>query len=357
MWMTIKTLIMMKTFEQNKISIISDLHFGVHQGNATWHNISFEFAKWFKKQLIKQKIKDIVICGDVNNDRNEISVNTMHVVTNIFKLWKQFNIKIIIGNHDAYYKDRCDVNSLGQFAEWPNIDLIDKLTTIEQYGQKISFCPWSTQLSDIPKGDITFGHFDIAGFKVNKTKISAEGLKSYDIMNRSPLIISGHFHIRDERKYENGIILYTGSAYQLNWGDCNEERGFYIFNIEDKSYSFIENDYSPKHIKFRLSELLAIGKITDEMKKEFKGNFINFIIDKSINTDQLDILITKLNSLNPLSLKTEFENDQKYIDENFNFESTAVDVIETIQEFINMLDLKNKEEVKKYTIELYKRIT
>ena len=105
-------------FKQSKIAVVSDLHFGVHQNNQTWHTIAIDFAKWFKKQLIKNKIQDIVICGDINNDRNEISVNTMHVVNQIFKLWKDFNIKIIIGNHDAYYKDRCDVNSLSMFAEW-----------------------------------------------------------------------------------------------------------------------------------------------------------------------------------------------------------------------------------------------
>jgi metallophosphoesterase superfamily enzyme len=105
------------SFKNNKIALVSDLHFGVHQGNHMWLDISLEFAKWFRDELIKKDIKDIMICGDINNDRNEISVNTMSVVTKIFKIWKDFNIKIIIGNHDAYYKDRCDVHSLSQFSQ------------------------------------------------------------------------------------------------------------------------------------------------------------------------------------------------------------------------------------------------
>lgn len=344
-------------FKQSKIAVVSDLHFGVHQNNQTWHTIAIDFAKWFKKQLIKNKIQDIVICGDVNNDRNEISVNTMHVVNQVFKLWKNFNIKIIIGNHDAYYKDRCDVNSLSVFAEWSNIDLIDEVACIDQFENRICFCPWSTEMDDIPKSDIIFGHFDVTGFKMNKNKICAEGIPSHKLIDKGSLVVSGHFHTKDERKYNNGTILYTGSPYELNWGDCNEERGFYLLDLESKEHTFICNNISPKHKKIRLSEFLALKKITQTFKKEFTGNFVKFIIDQNITTDKLDILINKLNSLGPISLQTEFELDQKYISDEFSFDSIGVDISETIQEFINLLDLKNKKEVLNYTLELYKKVS
>ena len=113
------------TFENKKICCLSDLHIGVHQGSSTWHNISLDFAKWLVKHLDENGIKDIVICGDINNDRNEISVNSLNVVNNVFKIWKKYNIKVIVGNHDAYYRDISDINSLSLLYGWDNITVID----------------------------------------------------------------------------------------------------------------------------------------------------------------------------------------------------------------------------------------
>jgi len=342
--------------KDNKICCISDLHFGVHQGSTIWHNISLDFANWLKTQLDERGIKDIVICGDINNDRNEISVNSMHIVSKIFDIWKKYNIKIIVGNHDAYYKDRSDINSLSLLAGWDNIEIIDVIKTINQFGKSITFCPWATELDKIPNSDIIFGHFDITGFKMNKSKVCTEGINSSDMLKKSNLIVSGHFHLREERKYKDGTILYLGCPYELNWGDYGDTKGFHILNLETKEYTFVENDLSPKHKKISLSELMANKKLTEDLKKDFKGNFVNFIVDENINSDKLDQLITKLGSLGAISIKTEFSLDNKIaVDENYEF--TSIDISEAIVEFINMLQIDNKDDVKDYMLELYKKLS
>jgi len=231
-----------KPFEKPEVAIVSDIHIGIHQNNQTWHKIVLDYAAWFKEQIKARGIRDIVITGDVNNDRNEISVATMAVVCQVFKMWKEFNIKVLIGNHDAYYKDRIDVNSLSQFSEWPNVDLIDEMTTIKQFERTYTFCPWGTEVNEIPKSDIVFGHFDISGFKISPMKICAEGMKSEDLLKQSNLVVSGHFHLRDERKYNKGKILYVGCPYEMTWSDYNNKKGIYFLNLETSQYDFVEND-------------------------------------------------------------------------------------------------------------------
>ena len=96
----------------NNVCCISDMHIGVHQNSTLWHNITIEWARWLADDLRKKGITDIIISGDVFHYRHEIAVNTIHIVTQILNIWKDFNIVLLVGNHDAYYKDRSDVNSL-----------------------------------------------------------------------------------------------------------------------------------------------------------------------------------------------------------------------------------------------------
>ena len=109
--------------------------------------------------LKKQKIQDIIISGDFFHYRDEIAVNTIHFATNILDIWKDFSIIMLVGNHDAYYKDKSEVNSLAILSGWPNITVIETITTVPLFGKQVTFCPWGTKLTEMPTSDIIFGHF------------------------------------------------------------------------------------------------------------------------------------------------------------------------------------------------------
>ena len=87
---------------------------------------------------------------------------------------------------------------------------------------------------------------------MNSYKVCDHGLESKQLFKKSPTIVSGHFHKKSHRKYENGQILYLGSPYQQNFGDVGDERGIYILNLENHAFNFIENKISPKHLKISL---------------------------------------------------------------------------------------------------------
>jgi len=204
-------------FRKSRVCCVSDIHVGVHQNTTLWHDIMIDWAVWLKKELTAKNITDIVISGDLFHYRDEIAVNTIHVVTKIMTIWKQFNIVILVGNHDSYYKDRVDVNSLSILSGWNNITIFETPEVVNCYDKKIMFCPWGTRVEELEKCDIMFGHFEVQSFKMNQYKVCTDGIKSGELLKHSPLVITGHFHLRDERQYKKGTVLYRESVSNGFW--------------------------------------------------------------------------------------------------------------------------------------------
>ena len=341
----------------NRVCCISDIHIGVHQNSSRWHDILMTWAHWLKTELVKKDIKDIVISGDFFHYRDEISVNTMYVASQVLDLWSNFNIVMLVGNHDAYYKERSDVNSLTMLKGRPNIRVIDTVETHECFGKKLTFVPWATPVHEIPESDIIFGHFEIQSFRMTSFKVCDTGMSAKDLLKKCPLIITGHFHLRDEREYKDGKILYLGNPFQMDFGDRETTKGYYLLDVTDREYSFYNNDVSPSHKKIRLSELIEFGDITDDVRSMFKNNIIRLIIDKNITPDDVDTLLRVLLSLNTISLTVEYENTYNNLKllEGERADLSGVDMVTAIKEFIELLDIDDKSDIVNQTVELYNR--
>lgn len=346
----------MLNFKDNTIALISDIHLGVHQDSALWHNTSLNFAKWLNIELKKRNILDIVIPGDVFHDRSEISVHTVSIAHKFFEELKDYNIIITVGNHDCYYKDRADINSISILTGWPNITVVDTLASIEQFNKKITFVPWATNINNIPESDIIFGHFELNSFYHNAFKVCNHGTPVNSILNKGKAIITGHFHKTEYRKYDDKMILYVGSPYQQTFADVNCPNGCYIFNLATlKVQEFIENNVSPKHIKIKVSDCVSGVHTLETLKQIVPGNIISFIVDKQITPEQSTLFANKLQLLKPLSLRTDFNFEQQNSQIEMSTDFTAVDINSTMEEFVNTIDVEHKNEVISYLFDLYKR--
>jgi len=335
-----------------KVCLIADLHVGVHQNSIFWHETSLKWAEWLRDQLLEKEITDIFILGDVYHYRDEVAVNTIHVVNQILSLWKDFNIVILVGNHDAYYKDRADINSLSILNGKNNITVIDQTSTFTVFGKTLTFLPWGAKLADLPKSDIAFGHLEIESFKMNSFKLCEHGTKTSDILRQAKLVFTGHFHLRDEREYDNGTIVYVGNPFEMDFGDTGTTKGYYILDIPTSEYCFYENTISPKHKKLTLTDISE----TKNIKDAIGNNIVKIVVDKKVDTDKIESLIKKMSSLNPFSLSVDYSlyDDNISVDDQ-NYEAGGVDLQKTIEEFINVLDIDNKAEVIQYCMDLYKR--
>lgn len=338
--------------DSNKVCCFSDLHLGVHQNSTQWHDIAIEFGKWMKKELKKRKIKDIIFCGDLLHYRDEVAVNTIQATSEFLSILNDFNIVMIPGNHDCYFKNNSSVHSLSILKGHKNILVYDKLTTDICFGKKLTFCPWGVDVDEIPKSDFVFGHFEIASFKLNEHKLCEHGFTSEDLFKKSPSIITGHFHTRQTREYSNGNIYYLGSPYNMDFGDSTEDRGISILDINTGELEFIANKVSPKHRKLKLSEIKESNALIECYAPQ---NFVKFVIDTKFTPEEVEEWIEKINSYKPLSLTVDYKYSigvQKIVSD---MDFASVDVTVAIKEFIDKLEIENKKDIIEYTLELYKK--
>lgn len=345
-------------FNKRKVCCVSDIHVGVHQNSGMWHEISLQWARWLRDELKTRGLTDIIIPGDLFHYRDEVAVNTIQVVTQMLMIWKDFNIVILVGNHDAFYKDRSEINSLSILKGWNNITVIDEPTLVEYKSRKLMFCPWGTYLNQIKESDIVFGHFEIQSFKFNQHKVCEEGMSSSALLTKAPLIITGHFHLREERKYNEGKILYLGNPYQMDFGDVYSKKGWYELDLLTGDYKFTENTISPTHQKIKLSELVEIGSLNADIRARFKNNIVKLIIDLQVAPDDMDILLKKFLELEAMSITADYDvNFNKFgLDGDDDHDLSGVDISVAIEEFVNLLeDVPNKQEIIDYTIDLYNR--
>lgn len=341
---------------QKKIGSFTDIHIGLNQDNSVWHDGVLEFAKKVSAFYKKNKIKDIIIPGDVFHNRSEISTKTLYVANRFFEYFKDFNIYISAGNHDSFFKDRAEINSICLLNGWPNITVVDTTPEIfKTTGNKtVSLIPWGTLAKDIPNSDICFGHFEINTFNMNTFKMCDKGEESKNLLEKSPFVISGHFHHKDHREYPKGQILYMGSPYQQNFGDVNEERGYYIIDTENNTFDFFVNDFSPSYHKVSVKNIKQ-GKITSKNLKEIiPNNFISLTVDEVLPSDDITLLAGKIQNLNPVFFRIDYKDLTQDLTSNQQLEYDTVDIVKNMQDFINSIEnIEYKDEVANYLTELY----
>jgi DNA repair exonuclease SbcCD nuclease subunit len=192
---------------------------------------------------------------------------------------------------------------------------------------------------------------------MNSFKTCDHGAKSINLLSKADLVMTGHFHLRDERKYKEGTIVYVGNPFEMDFGDAGSTKGYYILDITNSTYEFHENVLSPKHKKVTLTELTAHKSLSGEdVKKLVNNSIIKLIIDKKAKEDGIDALIKKMNAFNPFSFSVDYSlYDNSISVDDQNYEATGVDMQKTIEEFVNVLDIDNKSEIIAYCLDLYKR--
>jgi DNA repair exonuclease SbcCD nuclease subunit len=337
----------MPKITSRKIGCFSDIHLGLSQDSPIFHKISLDFAKWASDYYKKQDIDEIIIPGDIFHNRNSISVETLTVAREFFNYFKDFTIYISTGNHDCFKKDSSDINSITLLHGWKNIHIFDKEPIILEtnFNKTIGFVPWGTQLENFPKCDVMFAHLEISSFYMNSYKVCEHGFSYKDLFKYSNYIISGHFHKKDHRKFEKGEILYLGSPYQHNFGDIFDARGIYVFDLKDNSFEFIENNISPKHCRLSIK-----GSIDEDV---IKNNFVSIVVDGDTKEEDINSYAAKVAALSPQTVRIDYDGEKTKIESTQQNELGTSDLLKSIEEYIETLDIENKKEVVEYVKELY----
>jgi len=344
-------------FSQSKIAIFSDLHIGVHQNSKYWHHVARQWATWCVAELKSHNIRDIVFCGDYFHTRNEVSVDTLHFGVELLEMFNDFNVTMIVGNHDCYLKDSSSINSLSPFKCWSNIKVVDEYQCVESHGKKFGLVPWGEDINNIQCSDVIFGHFEINHFKMNTFFVCDHGVDAVQLLKKTPLIVSGHFHLRDERKMNDGTVLYVGNPFQMDFNDAGTSKGYYVLDVVDSTYEFYSNNISPVHHNITLSSLVKHGSVDTHIQNKLHNNFIKLRIDRRISPDDLDTLLTIIKQHSPHQLNVEHESGvDEYEVSQQRKDMSGVNVEQAIKEFVDMMDINNRQEVVTYTLELLNRV-
>lgn len=335
--------------KKTKIAIFSDLHLGVYGNSEKWHDTALKWADWIVDELTQKKIKDILFLGDFFDNRSEISVQTIHIASIIIEKFKNFNMFMIIGNHDAYYKNRSDVHSLGMVKGYENITLIDTNLEFEAFNKRFLFVPWNNELSN-GAYDYVFGHFEIQTFKMNNYTVCNHGLLPIDLLaSNAHMVFSGHFHNRNHKKYNEGAIHYVGSCFPLDFSDENNTKGYHILDVETGTLKFVENCISPRFIKTPISN-------HEHLKSEdIKNNIVKLIIDVELSEDEFAKITNIYKDCNPWQLTYEYSVNSKTLNDVESIES--VNIVDIFEEFYEKLGLDDDQlaRIKLINEELYEK--
>ena len=232
-----------------KVAIITDTHYGCKKGSKHIHDYFELFYKnVFFPALEEHKVEAVIHMGDAFDSRKSIDYQSLEWAKRVvFDPLKKYEVHMIIGNHDTYYKNTNNVNSPELLLQtYSNIRTYSKPTEVNVGGLDILFLPWINQENEelsfklIKKTTCkcAMGHLECQGFRVNRQLIMEHGLES-ELFEKFDRVYSGHYHTRST----NGTIFYLGNPYEMYWTDVNDTRGFHIFDTETLEHTSINNPY------------------------------------------------------------------------------------------------------------------
>jgi DNA repair exonuclease SbcCD nuclease subunit len=190
---------------------------------------------------------------------------------------------------------------------------------------------------------------------MNATRICDHGDTSTDLLDKAKAIVTGHFHFRDQRQYDEGYVLYLGSPYEMDFGDRGQQKGVSIIDFSEGNLPavFVSNEVTPKHHRIKISEILS--KQYKDLPSVVENNIVSLYVDTKIDTLTLDMLITKLTQYNPLQFRTEFNIlDEAQIDTK-EVKKLSIDIETAFHEFVEHVETRaTKKEVLDKCLDLYK---
>ena len=341
-----------------RVCLVSDLHFGVRKNSEVFLQSQTRFiVEQFVPYLKKNGIDTVFMLGDLFDNRSSTNTKVMNAVYDIFaEHLKDFTVYILVGNHDTYFNSTVEVNSLKFLSKFDNVHIIDKITPMEFDGQKIALVPWIVDNVKFVrefhkiKCDVCMGHFNIHGFHFNKYKKSDDGIQA-KLFSKCKKVFTGHFHIRNSQTLHGSEMIYVGSPYQLTRNDIDENRGFTILDFEDLSYEFIDNTKSLKYIRLKFPEKFSKNKI--------ENNIIDVHVDydDSYNETKVERYVKKIEEMGPALPPGIFVDNNAELSGDIDLENCNIgSLTDLMREYIDGLDIKNKEEIFQILIELYNEV-
>ena len=238
------------------------------------------------------------------------------------------SMDIIPGNHDVFYKNTNELNSLkeclGHYMNEVNIIMEPKVMT---YGSlDIGLVPWICSdnqeqcmnfIRDC-KADWIGAHLELNGFEMMRGLTNTHGMDP-GIFKRFEMVLTGHYHCGSKK--DN--IWYLGSQMEFFWSDAHDPKYFHILDTETRQIEKIRNHntlfekvlYNDEEIDY------------NNYNKDFTKKFVKVVVVNKKDPFTFDRFIDNIQNQDIYELKIA-ENFNEFIganvdDESMKFEDTA----------------------------------
>ena len=333
-----------------KIALLNDTHTGIRNSSEIFLNNAEDFYNnVFFPECEKQNIKQILHLGDYYDHRKFVNFKALNHNRRVFLdqlRIRGMSMDIIPGNHDTYFKNTNELNSLkeclGHYMNEVNIIMEPKVMS---YGSlKIGLVPWICQdnydvcMNFIKecKADWIGAHLELNGFELMRGIKNQHGMNP-NVFERFELVLTGHFHVSSRQ--DN--VWYLGSQMEFFWSDAHDPKYFHIIDTETRKIEKIRNPHT------LFEKVLYNDEEIDynNYNKDFTNKFVKVIVMNKTDPFTFDRFIDNIQNQKVYELKIA-ENFNEFIganvdDESMNFEDTT----EIVDTYIDAVDTdldKNK---------------
>ena len=239
-----------------KAAVFTDIHFGL-KSNSTVHNEDcLAFVKWATAKALEEGCETALFLGDWHNNRASINILTLgYSLRALEHLNANFsNVYFIPGNHDLYYRDKRDVQSVEWAKHLPNVHICNDWFN----SGNVVIAPWLVGDDHKRISKLTakymFGHFELPHFYMNAmVQMPDHGELQREHFGHIEHVFSGHFHKRQTHKN----ITYIGNCFPHNYADASDD---------DRGMMILEWDKEPEYHRWPDQPMYRVYQLSDVLK-------------------------------------------------------------------------------------------
>ena len=342
-----------------KVAVLNDTHCGIRNSSDIFIKYQESFYNdVFFPYLLENDIKHILHLGDYYEHRRFVNFKALNSNRRVFldKL-REYGITmdIIPGNHDVYYKNTNDLNSLKELlGHYMNeVNIVHDCSVVDYDGLKIGLVPWinqenekkSQEFLDNCKADVIGGHFELIGFDMLRGVPCTDGMKTKSLQ-RFDLVMSGHYHCKSSQ----GNIHYLGSQMEFFWNDAGDDKFFHVLDTDTREIIPVRNPITLFERIYYDDE----KKNYNEMDLEFLDNkFVKVVVTNKSDPFTFDRFLDRIQSRNIHDLKIQ-EDFNEFLGENVEDEGLEVEnTVDLLRSYVdNVETVLDKDRLKQELVAL-----
>jgi DNA repair exonuclease SbcCD nuclease subunit len=333
-----------------KAAVCTDIHFGL-KSNSTQHNDDcLNFVKWFTAKAKEEGCETAFFLGDWHNNRASINIVTLNYSLQALEhLNANFDtVYFIPGNHDLYYRDKRDIQSVEWAKHLKNVHICNDWFECGD----VVIAPWlvGDDYKRIPRlnAKYLFGHFELPHFYMNAmVQMPDHGDVKREDFGSIEHVFTGHFHKRQTHKN----ITYIGNCFPHNYADNHDdERGMMVLNwgTEPKYHAWPDQ---PRYRVHLLSDVLAD---TDALLHP--GMHVRVNLDVDISYEEATFI--KETFIDTYKLREITLIPQKTVSEDINYDITGNIMFESVDTIVTnqLTNIQSEQYNKNLLLDIYRNL-